>query len=73
MIIELKKNISKETIENLANKHCAFHIFNENKKYVLFLFSCACVYAHVCVHVRTPTLTLIHTLRNEGEKCVMSL
>ena len=23
--------------------------------------------------VRTPTLTLIHTLRNEGEKCVMSL
>ena len=35
MIIELKKNISKETIENLANKHCAFHIFNENKNFLI--------------------------------------
>ena len=35
MIIELKKNISKETIESLANKHRAFHIFNEDKNFLI--------------------------------------
>lgn len=35
MIIELKKNISKETIENLANKHRAFHIFDSDKNFLI--------------------------------------
>jgi 3-deoxy-7-phosphoheptulonate synthase len=35
MIIELNKNTSKETIEYLANKYRAFHIFNDDKNLLI--------------------------------------
>ena len=35
MIIELKKFTSKETIEHLASKYQAFHIFDENKDFLI--------------------------------------
>ena len=35
MIIELKRNTNKETIEDLASKHRAFHIFNEDKNFLI--------------------------------------
>ena len=35
MIIELKKITSKETIEYLAKKHCAFHVFDADKNFLI--------------------------------------
>ena len=35
MIIELKRNTNKVTIEDLASKHRAFHIFNEDKNFLI--------------------------------------